>query len=738
MAFKIKSLSLLLICFFFLSSIFFITSTSTVQAECGWMDIGCQLQAEADGIISAIVKFGGNAILAFFASIVGIAGLFLDFIIRLTIVDMSRILRNSSGLTEAWAFFRDIANMLFIFTLIYLGVLLILNKSEGVKRLVTQVIIAALLINFSLFFTKAAVDISNIFTLQLYSILNPDGQPFSETLFDKLKIVKLYDTEAPQGQDSTLSQETINILAEIGRFITRVVFAVIIMLVAALCFFAFAFLLIQRFLILIYLMVISPLYFLGRAFPLAKSLGSNWPRSLLNQCLFPPIFFALLIAIFFFLTDVAGDQAYSVVTGNNAQATFKDQLGFSLSDTIQYFIIIAAFVGALKLAIKTATEGANGVERSISNFTNQARGWTTRRIGGAVALGGAAVGATAINASNRMGFDLKSSKIAGAAGSLASRAQTASSRALTFAEEKTGVAVQGDLGAGYKGGIATANRISEVTEGTSLKKPLESTKNIYSRLTEPSESAVKAAKADIESVRASQATLDTLDAAQTNLRKNMIAYEQIMNDPKSDPEKKVGAAQALATSRFEVGKAEKAKKKEENEKKRLRAAKSAGAWYKNRAYKKAGEEVLKAATEDKAEQQKQRVGFVNTMLDSILKKPAPSAADFELLKAQIKTLKPEDWPLLDAKEVLTKSFNAPVTVQIDGAEATIPTDIPPVLLFIPATGLDAIKNKGELTDRDILKKLERGLEDVAATPGFARPQIQQYLGNNNKSEWLRR
>lgn len=735
MASKIKSILIPTLLITFVFGVAFIFTPSLAQAECGWMDVGCQLQAQADGIIAAAIKFIGNAILGLFASLVGISGLFLDFVIRLTIVDMSRILRNSSGLTEAWAFFRDIANMLFIFTLVYLGVLLILNRSDGVKKLVTQVIIVALLINFSLFFTKAAVDVSNIFTLQLYSILNPDGQPFSETLFDKLQIVKLYDTASPQGVDTSTAQETINLLAEIGRFVTRIVFGVIIMLVAALCFFAFAFLLIQRFLILIYLMVISPLYFLGRAFPFGKSLGSRWPQSLINQCLFPPVFFALLIAIYFFISDVAGDQSYSVVTGTNVQETVIDQLGFSLTDTIQYFIIIAAFVGALKLAIKTATEGANGVERSIANFTDKARGWTTRRIGGTAALAGSAAGSLAVRAGNRAGIDLKSSKVVGAAGSALQGAK----RALTIAEQRTGVSVQGDLSAGYKGGLETAQKIATVTEGTSFSRPLQSIKDIYSRSTEPSPESVKAAKTDLESATASRNTLNELDNAQAELQKNLIAYEQTMNNPASDPESRASVASALAESKKKVLVAEKKKKKEENERRRLRAANAAeGAWWKSRAYKKAGEDVLKAATEDKAEQQKQRVGFVNTMLDSLLKKSQPTADDYKTFKAQIQGLKSEDWPLLDAKEVLTAKFNAPIKLEIDGAEVTLPTNIPPALLFIPTTGLDAIKNKGELTDRDILTKLENGLEEVATAPNFARPQIQQYLGNSNKSDWLRK
>src|SRR3989338_4329537 len=66
-------------------------------------------------------------------------------------------------ISSAWVVVRDLANIFFKLILLYIAIKVILGMAgHGVKQMIVQVVIAALLINFSMFFTKIVIDSSNI------------------------------------------------------------------------------------------------------------------------------------------------------------------------------------------------------------------------------------------------------------------------------------------------------------------------------------------------------------------------------------------------------------------------------------------------------------------------------------------------------------------------------------------------------------------------------------------------
>jgi hypothetical protein len=75
---------------------------------------------------------------------------------------------NQGFVDTLWKIVRDFSNMAFIFVLLYAGVQTILGMGEW-KRTVLHVVIIALLINFSLFFTKVIIDAGNVLAVGIYS-----------------------------------------------------------------------------------------------------------------------------------------------------------------------------------------------------------------------------------------------------------------------------------------------------------------------------------------------------------------------------------------------------------------------------------------------------------------------------------------------------------------------------------------------------------------------------------------
>lgn len=83
---------------------------------------------------------------------------------------LGTVLYNNNFLPEAWRIVRDFSNIFFILVLLYISIKMILGLGgAGVKKTVASVIVAALLINFSMFMTKVVIDASNILALIFYN-----------------------------------------------------------------------------------------------------------------------------------------------------------------------------------------------------------------------------------------------------------------------------------------------------------------------------------------------------------------------------------------------------------------------------------------------------------------------------------------------------------------------------------------------------------------------------------------
>ncbi len=136
------------------------------------------------GCISHIVYFIFYKIPAIFA---GLMGKIFDFFVGFSIDSGSYSDRDGSStgigstIQKAWQTTRDIANIFFIVLLLYTAIGTIFNiGSINYKTLVPTIIMNALLINFSLFFTKAMIDISNIGAHIFYNQIVVEN-PFTKT-----------------------------------------------------------------------------------------------------------------------------------------------------------------------------------------------------------------------------------------------------------------------------------------------------------------------------------------------------------------------------------------------------------------------------------------------------------------------------------------------------------------------------------------------------------------------------
>jgi hypothetical protein len=307
--------------------------------------------------------------------VTGLAGVLLNVVISFTVLHMAEHYSGlKGGIDTSWRVVRDIANMGFIFMLLYASIKTIIGQGGDTKRLIISMVIAALLVNFSLFFTKIIIDISNLISLTLYATIAPGAATsgdvwsygLSNTFTNLLHITSIY-------QDSTNNTNII----DIGGIITIGLLGSVMLIATSFVFLAVAMLFVVRYLVLIFVLILSPIVFVGSVLPGLNQYRSQWIKALTGQALFPPIYFLLT---WISLTVLSG-ATESLVGSNTTSASVQ---GLAMSNgaiqdnngaimiILNFIMVIGFLIGSLILAKKTSASSGSGISKITDKITGYA------------------------------------------------------------------------------------------------------------------------------------------------------------------------------------------------------------------------------------------------------------------------------------------------------------------------------------------------------------------------------
>ncbi|QQR82250.1 hypothetical protein IPJ70_03130 [Candidatus Campbellbacteria bacterium] len=330
--------------------------------------------------------------------LLAIAAYILDSSISFSIVHMGAFMDTQggigAGINAGWGIIRDLVNIVFVFALLFVGINTILGSwsSSGFNtKLIPKIILAALLINFSMLFTKIVIDTSNILTLELYTATQKydtkstvlgveESQGLSGAFMDKLGVMKFMKGEL---SDNGIANEA-NIKSADKSILTDVIMAIIIVLIAMFMFLVMAFMLLGRLVIFLILIITSPIAFIGELLPQLKSQAGKWWDTLWGQAFFAPIFFALLLVVFEILKDPNFNNPSIIIASTGTGLT--GFLSTTAVDLIKYFIVIYLLISALVIAKSVSGDAGKGVAKL-----------------GSTLAGGAVFGGTAFLARNSLG-----------------------------------------------------------------------------------------------------------------------------------------------------------------------------------------------------------------------------------------------------------------------------------------------------------------------------------------------
>jgi len=382
--------------------------------------------ADPLGIVDGLKSIFGNVLLAI-QGMVGVVVVWLASL-GLGILNFTNP-QNAKLVQEGWKVARDLANMFFVLILLAIAFATILRiETYGMKSLLPKLIIAALLINFSLVFAGVIIDFSGVMTAFFVS----DGQVFFKDIASAMKLPKIMTTTAEEkgagwqciGDDDekhdppepTLLEcqtpscalvngtcQPVNTAAKVQTeadwkklfagdnywaVISSLCFSIMFTVVAAFVFGALAFLLLGRILIIWFLLIIAPIAWLFWVLPATRHLFSQWWNTFIKWVFFAPA------AFFFIWLSVKSWSQFISPSGGSAvggvkQIVTDEMLGSQLvpqimepTNFVQFLLVCGMLLGSLIVAQKMGIHGAQGAIGVAKWFGKGAAGGVNRWLAG--------------------------------------------------------------------------------------------------------------------------------------------------------------------------------------------------------------------------------------------------------------------------------------------------------------------------------------------------------------------
>jgi len=363
----------------------------------------------------ALAVWSGGLLVAISGWILGVAGVLFNAALEFTTIgfDSQIYARISGGIEATWTAFRDIANIIIIgmFTFVALTMILGIEKFNA-RQMVAKVLLIAVLINFSLLFTRVIIASSNFVATQFYKAAKFDSEGAQMAIQGAQ--VNNVSTQFTAGISGKFAQ----LLGVAGVFDTKDALwkasesadsgwvALLMGLLSAAIFLAVSFvflyasfLLIARAILFIFLLLTSSLAFASYLIPGGGFAGYGWDswwRALLKNAVFAPLLLLLIWA-----TIQVGSQI-KMTNGTIGGLLADPGKGGNINALFSYLLILGMLYVSIKIASKFAHEIGGFNYAAIAPAFGAG---LLARAGGF--LGRQVVGRTGLAASNYLGARAK-------------------------------------------------------------------------------------------------------------------------------------------------------------------------------------------------------------------------------------------------------------------------------------------------------------------------------------------
>lgn len=289
-----------------------------------------------------------------------------------------------TAINTAWTAFRDLSNIFIIAFFVFIAISIILGSSTfGQKKLIARVLIIAVLINFSLFFTQVIIDLSNYTATQFYKAAALDtpaagtastgGAAAPATGSGTTGTAATTPQATPDGIGDRFlkamgitsyaqTKDTLNKITEsqdsVGAMLVYTITMFAILIMAAFVLFYGCFILASRAILLVFLMITAALAFASHLLPDSYTEGKigwgMWWRSLIQSAVLAPV-----LMLFLWVTLLVAENL-KVSSAALGDITYHSTKSANITSLVSYFIILGLLFATFKVA--------NSFSTSISGF----------------------------------------------------------------------------------------------------------------------------------------------------------------------------------------------------------------------------------------------------------------------------------------------------------------------------------------------------------------------------------
>jgi len=342
----------------------------------------CGLRVLFSGVGALLIKLG--------VSLVAMAGAVFESALDYTIIDFNTVFEKiEGGINTGWTALRDIANIVIIGMFAFIAISLILGiKEYGEKKMIARVLVIAVLINFSLLFTKMIIDASNFTAYQFHRAIVAQIPEFRQTASISVQVREVSKEVSKEAATEAATikgiaaafikflgvtgvadaYENLRAIQEHTQYATSALLygllSFVFLLATGLVFLYGTFLVVTRAILLIFLMLTSALAFASYLIP--HFAGSNygwttWWNSLLRNAALAP-----LLMIFLWATVLISRGLNEVFSGKGTlgglatNASVDNNILALLSFVLVLGLLFASFRASSALAGTIAGFGAVG------------------------------------------------------------------------------------------------------------------------------------------------------------------------------------------------------------------------------------------------------------------------------------------------------------------------------------------------------------------------------------------
>ncbi|NCO44910.1 hypothetical protein GW888_02445, partial [Candidatus Wolfebacteria bacterium] len=294
--------------------------------------------------ISAVAQGVGY----FFGFIAGVFMTIAGYLVTLAL-NINFALLKSPVVQTGWQIVLNFTNLGFVLAIIVMAFATIFRvQSYAMKKTLWKLIVAALLVNFSLVIAGAFINISDIFSnffLKQGGIKDPlEWSKAFAAMFRAQALLKVGETIAAQGFVDTATG-AINTFGAAGlQAIASVFFIDLFTVLACLTLLATAVMLLIRYVFLGILLLLSPIVWLLWIFPGTQHLWQKWWSQFLRWTFFAPIMLFFISLSLYAMKNQP--EAVRQFTQNSA-AVANVQLTFGVEVIGEMIIVIGLVMGGL-------------------------------------------------------------------------------------------------------------------------------------------------------------------------------------------------------------------------------------------------------------------------------------------------------------------------------------------------------------------------------------------------------